>query len=64
MTGVVVANKIDLENRAQVGPADGQAFASSIGFEFFEVSTLQSKGVEEPFKALAQMFHDRYEEKI
>ena len=23
MTGVVVANKIDLENRAQVGPQDG-----------------------------------------
>ena len=40
------------------------AFANSIGFEFFEVSTLQSKGVEEPFKALAKMFTDRYEDKI
>ena len=49
----MVANKIDLENRAQVGPEDGAAFAQSIGFEFFEVSTLQSKGTEEPFKALA-----------
>ena len=62
--GVVVANKCDLENRAQVGPADGKAFADSIGFEFFEVSTLQSKGVEEPFKALATMFTEKYEDKI
>ena len=40
------------------------AFANSIGFEFFEVSTLQSKGVEDPFKALARMFKDRFEEKV
>jgi hypothetical protein len=38
--GVVVANKIDIENRIAVGPQDGLAFAKSIGFEFFEVSTL------------------------
>ena len=30
-------NKIDLENRTMVGPNDGQAFAQSIGFEFFQV---------------------------
>lgn len=40
MQGVVVANKIDLENRIAVGPQDGHAFAQSIGFQFFEVSTL------------------------
>ena len=56
LTGVVVANKIDLENRTQVGPQDGAAFADSIGFEFFEVSTLQQKGIEEPFKALAKIW--------
>lgn len=27
LTGVVVANKIDLENRVAVGPQDGMAFA-------------------------------------
>ena len=47
-----------------VGPQDGQAFADSIGFEFYEVSTLQGKGIEEPFKALARMFTQRYEEKV
>ena len=35
LTGVVVANKIDLENRIMVGPGDGEAFANQIGFEFF-----------------------------
>lgn len=64
LTGVVVANKIDLENRAQVGPQDGHAFAESIGFDFFEVSTLQCKGVEEPFKCLARTFQERFEDRV
>jgi putative ribosome biogenesis GTPase RsgA len=58
--GVVVANKIDLENRAAVGPQDGSAFAKSIGFEFVEVSTLQGKNIDEPFKCLAELFFRRY----
>lgn len=64
LTGVVVANKIDLENRVAVGPADGAAFAKSIGFEFFEVSTLQGKNIDEPFKCLADQFYSRYQEKV
>ena len=54
LTGVVVANKVDLENRAQISAQDGMALAQSIGFEFFEVSAAQGKGIEEPFKALAR----------
>lgn len=45
LSGVVIANKIDLDNRAVVNPEDGHAFAHSIGFEFFETSALQNKGV-------------------
>lgn len=63
LMGVVVANKIDIENRIAVGPQDGLAFAKSIGFEFFEVSTLQSKNTDDPFKCLAEMFYRRYQEK-
>jgi small GTP-binding protein len=63
LMGVVVANKIDIENRIAVGPQDGLAFAKSIGFEFFEVSTLQAKNIEDPFKCLAEMFYRRYQEK-
>ena len=58
--GAVVANKIDLEQRQMVTAQDGQAFADSIGFDFFEVSALQSKNIEEPFKALADKFYESY----
>jgi GTPase SAR1 family protein len=40
------------------------AFANQIGFEYFETSALQSKNIEEPFKALARMFRDKYEERV
>ena len=64
LTGVVIANKVDLEQKAVVAPEDGQALAQAIGFEFFEVSALQSRGLEEPFKALTQQFYHKYEEKV
>ena len=41
--GVVVANKVDLDQKAAVPSEDGQGFANSIGYEFFEVSALQSR---------------------
>jgi putative ribosome biogenesis GTPase RsgA len=50
---VVIANKADLEAKAQVYAHDGQKFASQIGFDFYEVSALQSKNIEEPFMSLA-----------
>ena len=40
LTGIVIANKVDLEQKAVVNPEDGQALANSIGFGFFEVSAL------------------------
>lgn len=64
LTGVVVANKIDLENRIAVGPQDGAAFAKNIGFEFFEVSALQGKNIDDPFKCLAEIYFRRYQEKV
>ena len=64
MTGVVVANKCDLESRMQVSAEDGHAFAMGIGFEFCQVSALQSRNIDKPFKVLAQSFYNKYEEKI
>ena len=57
LTGVVIANKIDLEQKAVVPRDDGEAFAESIDYAFFEVSALQSKSIDEPFKALANQFY-------
>jgi hypothetical protein len=64
LNGVVVANKVDLENRIAVGPQDGMAFAKSIGFEFFEVSTLQGRNIDDPFKCLAEMYFRKFQEKV
>lgn len=64
LNGVVIANKIDLAERSAVPRQDGQGFANSIGFEFFEVSAMQGRGVEDPFKALARMFQERFEARI
>ena len=64
LSGIVVANKIDLENRAVIGAQDGMAFAQQIGFAFYEVSAQHNKGIDEAFKGLASMVRQRYEERI
>ena len=64
LSGIVVANKVDLEQKVQVSNEDGQAFAMGIGFEFCEVSALQSRNIDKPFKVLAQNYYNRYEEKV
>ena len=64
LNGIVVANKCDLESKIQVSAEDGHAFAMGIGFEFCEVSALQSRNIDKPFKVLAQAFYNKYEEKI
>jgi hypothetical protein len=53
-----------LENRIAVGPQDGAAFANSIGFEFFEVSTLKGQNVEAPFQYLAETFYRKYQDRV
>ena len=64
LSGIVVANKCDLEGKIQVSAEDGHAFAMGIGFEFAEVSALQSRNIDKPFKTLAQSFYNKYEEKV
>ena len=43
---------------------DGHAFAMGIGFEFCEVSAIQSRNIDKPFKTLANIFWNKYEEKV
>ena len=64
LSGIVVANKMDLDSKLQVSSEDGHAFAMNIGFEFCEVSALQSRNIDKPFKTLAQSFYNKFEEKI
>jgi len=64
LPGVVIANKIDLENRIAVTPHDGQAFAQSIGFEFIEVSAQRNHQIDLPFKTLANHYYQMYEDRM
>ena len=64
LSGVVVANKTDLDTKIAVSAEDGQAFAMGIGFDFCEVSAMQSRNIDKPFKTLANAFFNRYEEKV
>lgn len=55
---------MDLDSKLQVSNEDGRAFAASIGFEFCDVSAMQSRNIDRPFKTLAQAFYNKYEEKV
>ncbi len=64
LNGIVVANKVDMESKIQVSSEDGHAFAMGIGFEFCEVSAMQSRNIDKPFKVLANIFYTKFEEKV
>ena len=61
--GVLIGNKTDLE-RPQVGTEDGQTLANNLGLDFMEISAMKVQEVEEPFKIIAQQWHDKYEERL
>lgn len=42
--GIIVANKTDLENRRCVTTAQGQEFAKTVGFGYFESSAIGNLG--------------------
>lgn len=62
MTGLVIANKLDLSDRPNAVPSDmGMELAKRLGFEFFEVCAMQGN-VDEPFNFLAQVYNQKYQE--
>jgi len=60
VTGVVVANKADLSERADVKREQGEALARKYGFSFFECSALEHQGVDAPFAHLAEATHRQF----
>eukprot|EP00295_Goniomonas_pacifica_P049434 CAMPEP_0175923806 /NCGR_PEP_ID=MMETSP0108-20121206/14767_1 /TAXON_ID=195067 ORGANISM="Goniomonas pacifica, Strain CCMP1869" /NCGR_SAMPLE_ID=MMETSP0108 /ASSEMBLY_ACC=CAM_ASM_000204 /LENGTH=202 /DNA_ID=CAMNT_0017246831 /DNA_START=1 /DNA_END=610 /DNA_ORIENTATION=- len=62
--GVLVANKIDLEDRMVIHANVGVEFAEQNGLEFFQCSAATNDNVEAPFQHLANNFHQAYEEKL
>ena len=64
LPGVVVANKIDCEERQRVFIPEGQEFAKSNHLEFVQVSAARNQNVEKPFETISELFHSAYEEHL
>ncbi|CAH0378680.1 unnamed protein product [Pelagomonas calceolata] len=63
LPGVLVANKIDLEERRVVDEQRGRDFAKENGLVYFETSALQGN-YEGPFRHVAMEFAKKYEETV
>jgi len=62
--GVLIATKLDLEERVVVKTEQGQQLAQTLGLKYFETSALRGTGIEAPFQHMAKQFHAYYEEKV
>ena len=63
LPGVLVANKVDLEERRVVTSERGRDFAKENGLVYFETSALQGN-YEGPFRHVALEFAKKYEETV
>ena len=57
LPGVVVANKVDLRERAVVPRQQGQQMAAQLNMQYFETSSLDGVGIDEPFAAIGKLCH-------
>eukprot|EP01028_Stygiella_incarcerata_P013982 TRINITY_DN877_c0_g1_i5.p1 TRINITY_DN877_c0_g1~~TRINITY_DN877_c0_g1_i5.p1 ORF type:complete len:186 (+),score=46.94 TRINITY_DN877_c0_g1_i5:202-759(+) len=62
--GVLVANKIDVEDRIAVRTVQGEEFARQHGLKFFEASAAKGIDVDAPFHYVAMGFHELFKEKL
>nr|KAG5713771.1 hypothetical protein BaRGS_024398 [Batillaria attramentaria] len=62
--GVVLANKIDLDQRRVVSPKEGKDLAMQHGLEYFECSAKEMQNVDTPFFYMAHEFHKLYQEQL
>ncbi|KAK7113319.1 intraflagellar transport protein 27 homolog [Littorina saxatilis] len=62
--GVLIANKIDLDQRRLISPKEGKDLAMSNGLEYFECSAKEMQNVDTPFFYMAHEFHKMYQERL
>ncbi|CAL1530627.1 unnamed protein product [Lymnaea stagnalis] len=62
--GVLVANKIDLDQRRVISPKQARELAQSNKLEYFECSAKEMQHVDIPFFFLANEFHKLYQERV
>ena len=61
--GVMVANKMDLKDKAEVSDAQGETYAAKHTMAFFQASALRGVGTIEPLNHIAADTAHRYEER-
>lgn len=64
LSGVLVGNKNDLKEFADVSPEDCQAFGQERGLAYFDVSSKTYANVADPFTYLAEQYIALYENEI
>lgn len=64
MLGFLVANKMDLSDKAEVTENQGQIFARANQMKFYKCSALRGSGVNDPIEDLAQMFAEGYKKRV
>ncbi|EKX44929.1 hypothetical protein GUITHDRAFT_175448 [Guillardia theta CCMP2712] len=64
LPGVVVANKVDLEDRVKVHTTEGAEFARNNSLEFCQISAFRDINVESPFSAAAKLYSQAYQNKL
>lgn len=63
LTGFLVANKVDLMDKAEVTDSQGELFARGNNLRFFKSSALRGVGVSEPIEELAKIFVQEYNDR-
>eukprot|EP00796_Vickermania_ingenoplastis_P000914 gene914-541_t len=64
MMGFLIANKMDLADKAEVTDSQGEIFAKANQLKFFKCSALRGTGINEPIEDLARMFADGYKKRV
>ena len=63
LPGFLVANKMDLKDKAEVTETQAEILSRNQRLNFFQCSALRGVGLMEPLEAIAQMFAGMYEDR-
>ena len=63
LPGLLVANKIDLMDKAELTDSQGESFARNQNLTFFKSSALRGVGINEPLEHLAKLYVQQYNDR-
>nr|AGV77007.1 IFT27 [synthetic construct] len=62
--GILIANKSDLSDKAEVTDRQGKDLANANKMKFYKISTLRGVGITEPIDEIARHYVDAYQKRI